>query len=161
MNTTLSVLANNGSAWKTVADAIVPVVTILAPALLAWILYKQTKLSSEQKAQSEKTAALDIKIKDVEKSSNGMQAALLTAGARASFSEGKEIGRQSQKLEDQASMRIPAAGGESANTAKVAEIIAVVDNNVREVDKKVEVIDENVKEVHETVVKQTEIKTKT
>lgn len=148
------------------ADAIVPVVTVLAPALLAWILYKQTKLSSEQKAQSEKTTALDIKIKDVEKSSNGMQAALLVAGARANLAEGKEQGRNAQKLEDQSHLLrafatpSPAASGESANTAKVAEIIAVVDANVKEVDKKVEVIDENVKEVHETVVKQTEIKTK-
>lgn len=112
-------------------------------------------------ALNRKAVELDAKIKDVEKQSNGMKDALLLAGARASRAEGQIEGRKDQKLEDLYVKQVPATGGEAANTAKVAEIIAVVDTNVREVDKKVESIDENVKEVHETVVKQTEIKTKT
>lgn len=111
-----------------------------------------------------KTDALKGKIQEVERAANGMQTALLAAGARANLAEGKQLGRDAQKIEDQAtalgreqSIRPVATAGDAANTAKAAEIIAVVDKNVKVMAKGVEVIDHNVEEVHEAVVK--EIKT--
>lgn len=152
-----------------VANIILAVITLIGIITPIYFKYKTDALNKkaellDKKADDidKKTVVLDVKIKEVEKATNGMQSALLLSGARASRAEGEIAGRERQKLEDlrQPAAQAPVASVESANVAKVAEIIHAVDKNVRAVDKKVEVIDGNVQEVHEAVVKQSENQTK-